>query len=556
MRARLRIEVGDGEPNELDLVPESAVTVGRSRDNTVVVRDEHASRMHARLFFDEGHWRIRDFSMNGTLLNGERIQQQAELEHGTEVRIGNTRMRFVLLEPATTSTFRPSSWDRSRPSSTSMSGLSITGNLPKEDLTLLTTFMAAGTASTEPSQLLRQGLELLLARTNAYVVGCLGADPADPIEKVVLPPSASIDPAMSRHLTRRALRDGRTFWLGTDISDSRPKDSLKEVTDALCVPMRCGGLPRSMLHLYKKGEFFSERDVRLAEALADFLDGCMQAMRRERVSRAEIDRLHTHPPIVDELVGDSPAMVRLRQRVHEAAASRWPVLIRAEAGTCADQVALSLHQASARSSGPMVAVPLATIAPPLMESELFGKIVGAAEVQSGYCQRAEEGTLFLDEVKALTPDAQSRLQSLLTEKTIRPVGALTEYRFDVRVVASTHSDLEMAAAAGKFRKSLLGCLSHEVIEIPPLRTHLEDIPYLVQYFMDRLAMETHRTITLTPAAIDKLQSYSWPGNLRQLRAELEAAVFRSSDEVIDSGDILQDCERFLVVRNYAGSSSG
>lgn len=549
MRARLTIEAGDGQPGALDLVPESAATLGRSRDNTIVLRDEHASRMHARLFFSEGRWHIRDFSMNGTLLNGERIQQESELEHGQEVRIGNVRMRFALLEPTSNSSlFRSGSHHASRLSSPSTSSLTVTGSLRKEDLSLLTSFMAAGAASTEPGALLRHALELLLAQTNAHVVGCLGADPADPIEKMVLPQSAIVDRAMSRHLTRRAIRDGKTFWLGTDVADSRPTDSLREVTDALCVPLRSGGAPRCMLHLYKKGEFFCERDVRLAEALADFLDGCLQGMRRERVAFAEIGRLRSHPPIVDELVGDGPAMLKLRQRVAQAAAQPGPILIRGEPGTCPDQVALNVHSAGSRALGPLVAVPVTSIAPALQEAELFGKKIGNADFQPGLCHRADEGTLYLDEIAALTPEAQSRLQSLMSDKTVRPVGG-GEYRLDVRVIAATQSDLEDSTAQGRFRRKLFENLSHEVIDIPPLRSHLEDIPFLVQYFLDRLALATHRVVTLSPAALAKLQSYYWPGNLRQLRAELESAVLRTDRDDIDAGDILLNCDRFLTSRN-------
>jgi Nif-specific regulatory protein len=552
MRARLTIEAGDGAPEELDLDPETPATLGRSRDNSIVLRDEHASRMHARLFFDVGRWHVRDFGMNGTLLGGERIQQQAELEHGQELRIGNVRMRFALVEPTAHSTIH-----RSRSSSSASSastGTFSTGSMRKEDLTLLTSFMAAGASSTEPTALLRHGLELLLAQTNAYVVGCLSADPADPIEKIVLPDSASIDPTMSRHLTRRALRDNRTFWLGTDITDSRPKDSLREVTDALCVPLRSGGTPRAMLHLYKKGEFFCERDLRLCEALADFLDGCLQAMLRHRVAKAEIARLASHPPIIDVLVGDSPPMVRLRQRIARAAKQPWPVLIQGEAGTCPDLVALSLHRSSSRTSGPLVVVGVDGLAPQLQEAELFGKRVGKSKVQLGHCHQADEGTLYLDEIGALTPDSQARLQNLLTDKSVRPVGATGEYRLDVRVVAATQRDLEKAAARGTFRRKLLVSLSHEVIEIPPLRLHLEDIPFLVQYFLDRLALETRREVTLSLDAVDKLQAYHWPGNLRQLRAELEAAVLRTSGRQVEAGDVLVNCARLMVnAGKHAGS---
>src|SRR5262249_21786707 len=147
---------------------------------------------------------------------------------------------------------------------------------------------------------------------------------------------AGIDPTLSRQLTRRVQRDGKTMWLGTDLSDSRPHDALKEVTDALCVPLRSGSGPVGMLHVYKKGEFFSETDVRFVEALADFLAGWLKGVRIRRNLSAQIGRLRTHPPAVDELIGDSPPMVQLRQRIAELATQPLPVLIRGEAGVGVD----------------------------------------------------------------------------------------------------------------------------------------------------------------------------------------------------------------------------
>jgi Nif-specific regulatory protein len=302
-----------------------------------------------------------------------------------------------------------------------------------------------------------------------------------------------------------------------------------------------------MLHVYKKGEFFSETDVRFAEALADFLAGWLRGVRIRRNLSAQIGRLRTHPPAVDELIGDSPPMVQLRQRIAELSAQPLPVLIRGEAGVGVDLVAESLHRQSPRAGGPFVAFPCTVYAPTLVEAELFGlRSPTSAEPQPGACLAADEGTLFLDELTALSTECQGRLMRLIDDKSVRPVGTTGEIRTDVRVIAATQYDIEEVAALGRFRKQLLDRLNVAVVDVPPLRTHLDDIPFLVQYFLDRVAVETHRAISVSEGAMQTLRGYLWPGNLRQLRAELEVAVLRSNNDLIEEGDVLIGCERLLI----------
>jgi two-component system response regulator HydG len=197
----------------------------------------------------------------------------------------------------------------------------------------------------------------------------------------------------------------------------------------------------------------------------------------------------------------------------------------------------------------LVAVPCQDIAPAMLETDLFGKRTGAAnEAITCHSAFADEGSLFLDEVAILSLECQHRLQRMLAEKRFRPLGGLNELPCDTRLIAATQYDLAEAVSLGRFQKDLYENLGVLTIEVPPLRTHLEDIPYLVQYFLDKLAVRSRKLITLTDAAMRKLRSYSWPGNTRQLRAELEGAVLRTTREMIDDGDLLQGCERLLVSR--------
>jgi transcriptional regulator with GAF, ATPase, and Fis domain len=544
MKARLTIEAGDARPEQLDLEPNQAASMGRSRDNTVVLRSEHASRLHAKVLFEEGRWQVQDFSLNGTLVNGNRVQQRADLEHGQEIRIGEIRLRFTLDDHTpSTQALRQTTMERKEWSTGSMS----TTRLHASDMSVLCAFMAAHIGCREPQQLLREALTLLQTQSGARATGYLSADAADPLPKAMQPDGANFDNVFSRHMTRRAQRDGKTIWLATEVGESRPTDTTKEITDAICVPVRSNGVAIGMLHCLRKGDYFNDRDVRFTEAMADFLAGTLRGLQDRHNLSVEVARLRAHPPAVDELIGDSGPMVRLRQEIAQLSTKPLPVLVRGEPGVGVELVALALHKQSPRSGGPFVAVLCSAIAPSLLETELFNtRPGGGANPDPGYSLQADSGTLFVDEVADLSSDAQNRLLRLIDDKTIRLASSKEETHADVRVVCATQADLQALVANRKFNRGLLEKLNQAVIDVPPLRTHLEDVPYLVQYFLDKLAIECRRQVAITDGAMHKLKAYTWPGNHRQLRAEIESAVLRSTRDVIDDRDVLVGLEKQLL----------
>jgi transcriptional regulator with PAS, ATPase and Fis domain len=214
------------------------------------------------------------------------------------------------------------------------------------------------------------------------------------------------------------------------------------------------------------------------------------------------------------------------------------VLIQGESGTGKELVALALHRRSSRNVGPFVVVNCAAIPSALMEAELFGyrrgAFSGAERDHPGLFQQADEGTLFLDEVGELSADCQAKLLRAIEGKAFRPIGATGDVTSDVRIIAATNRNLEQEVKAGRFRQDLYFRLKVIEIGVPPLRERPEDIPYLVQYFLDKLAVECRRTVHLSPAAIELLQAHIWPGNVRQLRALLESAVAMSETETVDA----------------------
>ncbi len=538
MRGRLSLIEGEARPDVVEMVPDKPISLGRSRDNTIVIpRDEHCSRLHAKISFENGRWAIRDFGLNGTKVDNERIDQVAELEHGMEVRIGDVRFRFTLPDQVgLSSQYKAISADR----------LETTSNLPLtttklhlDELSTLCQFMATAVECQDPQELVHQGLLTLQHQTGACLVGYLSLDPTDPLPKMILPESAQVDVHLSRLLTRRIQREGKPVWLGGDTAPTRPaSESLTPFHDALCLPLRTAGESLGALHVYKTSTYFVEKDVRFCEALAGYLAHGLHVLKERRKLEAENTRLRSHISTAEDLLGDSPAMVNLRARITRAATQQFTVLIQGESGSGKELVALALHRRSTRNGGPFVVVNCAAIPSSLMEAELFGyrrgAFSGAERDHPGLFQQADEGTLFLDEVGELSADCQAKLLRVIEGKAYRPIGATSDVKSDVRIIAATNRNLELEIKQNRFRQDLYFRLKVIEIVVPALRERPEDIPYLVQYFLDKLQIECRRTVHITEAAIQLLQQYPWPGNVRQLRALLESTVAMSETDTIEA----------------------
>jgi transcriptional regulator with GAF, ATPase, and Fis domain len=229
------------------------------------------------------------------------------------------------------------------------------------------------------------------------------------------------------------------------------------------------------------------------------------------------------------MVGDSPAMRLLKQRIVQAAPTDETILITGESGTGKELVACCLHAASARAGRALVSLNCPALSPQLMESELFGHERGAFTSADaprvGRFELAEGGTILLDEITEIDPGLQAKLLRVLQERTYERVGSSDSRRADVRVVATTNRDLRVEVTAGRFRHDLYYRLNVVPIEVPPLRQRRADIPLLVEHFLDAAASRLSRPRTaLAPDAFDLLANYHWPGNVR----ELENLITRAS----------------------------
>ncbi len=247
------------------------------------------------------------------------------------------------------------------------------------------------------------------------------------------------------------------------------------------------------------------------------------------------------PAFPSGIVGGSEAMEGLRRLVERVAPSPSTVLICGETGTGKELVAEALHRLSARSKGPLVRINSAAIPESLVEAELFGyergAFSGADRAKPGRFELADAGTLFLDEIGELPPAVQAKLLRVLQDGRVDRVGGTQPRPVDVRLVTATNRDLEKAVAAGAFRADLYFRLRVVEIRVPPLREHPEDIPQLVEFFLDKQSGRLGRPRPdVSPDALSALMQQPWPGNVRELESSVERALLLSDASPLAPGD--------------------
>lgn len=251
-----------------------------------------------------------------------------------------------------------------------------------------------------------------------------------------------------------------------------------------------------------------------------------RALETSRLKR-EVRELKQHAPSSGTLVGRSPCMNQLRQTIDRAAKANSRIMIVGPSGGGKELAARTLHAMSSRADGPFVVINAAAITPERMEVELFGIELSDGETgrKPGALEEAHGGTLFIDEIADMPRETQNRILRVLVDQTFQRAGGTTKVSVDVRIVSSTARNLEAEIAEGKFREDLYHRLSVVPIRVPPLSERREDIPDLVEYFMDQISSATglpKRRIGEDAMAV--LQSHVWPGNVRQLRNNVERVM--------------------------------
>jgi PAS domain S-box-containing protein len=264
-----------------------------------------------------------------------------------------------------------------------------------------------------------------------------------------------------------------------------------------------------------------------------------ERLRQENIAlREEIDKAS----MFEEIVGTSSSLKAVLSRISKVGPTDSTVLITGETGTGKELIARAIHKRSQRSGRPFVSVNCAALPPTLVLSELFGHekgaFTGATQRRLGRFEMADGGTIFLDEVGELLPDAQAALLRVLQEREFERVGGAQPIHTNVRVIAATNRDLNAAVANATFRQDLLYRLNVFPIEVPPLRARKDDILMLVEYFVQRYANRAGKNIrSIDQKTLDRLQSYHWPGNIRELQNVIERSIILSSTDVFSVDEL-------------------
>lgn len=276
------------------------------------------------------------------------------------------------------------------------------------------------------------------------------------------------------------------------------------------------------------------------------------ARRRAEEENVQLKRALKQRYSFENIIGKSEAMLKIFDLVAQVAPSRSTVLLQGESGTGKELIAKAIHMSSSRKDRPFVPVNTGAMPTDLLESTLFGHVKGAftsaIASKKGLFEIADRGTLFLDEIGTMGIETQAKILRVLQDKKFMHLGGVQEIQVDVRIIAATNVDLRQLVKEGRFRDDLYYRLNVISIDLPPLRTRKEDIPLLVEHFIDKFAQENERGPRhMSPEALRCLMDYSWPGNVRELENVMERAVVLSSGSTIGV-DLLPD--------NIVGRSTG
>jgi len=261
------------------------------------------------------------------------------------------------------------------------------------------------------------------------------------------------------------------------------------------------------------------------EALKTVISRAINIYELEKQNREKLDNTGSE---FQGMLGKCSKMKTIFQDTKKVAATDAPVLISGESGTGKELVAKAVHQLSARSNGPFIAINCGAIPENLLESELFGHekgaFTGAHISREGRLEAASKGTLFLDEIGELSSALQVKLLRFLQENLIERVGGRKSIHVDARVICATNVDLQKAMASGQFREDLYYRIGVVVITLPPLRERNGDIQLLSEHFLQKLAAEHKKTLSFNKKALQAIETYSWPGNIREMENRLKRAV--------------------------------
>ncbi|ASK34387.1 sigma-54-dependent Fis family transcriptional regulator [Alloalcanivorax mobilis] len=323
-----------------------------------------------------------------------------------------------------------------------------------------------------------------------------------------------------------------------------------EIVAYVAVPLMDAGVPMGVLaaHRLRQRPRKFDRDLATLQTVAVFIVQILKfnALLEERTAtlrdenRQLKDALNSAQP-AHGILGESESLREALRNALKVANTEVTVLLTGESGTGKERFSELLHDQSQRRDGPLLAINCAAIPEQLLESELFGHekgaFTGATAVKKGKIEMADGGTLFLDEIGDMNPDLQSKLLRVLEKRMIQRVGGHRDIPVVVRIIAATHKNLQQAVGEGRFRLDLYYRLNVFPIHLPPLRERRGDVRLLTRHFLYRTNREYQRNVVLGPGVLERLESYPWPGNIRQLENIIRRAVLMARGHTLEGAEL-------------------
>ncbi len=325
---------------------------------------------------------------------------------------------------------------------------------------------------------------------------------------------------------------------------SRPE---KDGVSFLCIPIMLKNEVLGVLsvdRIYSKKQGNVDDDIRVLKIVASLIAQFIKLWETYEKSEKEKESLKRELKgkySIENVIGASDRMQEVFEAVHRVSPSRSTVLLRGESGTGKELVARAIHYMSPRSKGPFIKFNCASIPEGLLESELFGhekgSFTGALSSRSGKFELAHKGTIFLDEIGDLPITLQPKILRVLQEREFERVGSEKTVKVDVRIITATSRNLEHLVTHGKFREDLYFRLNVIPLFLPPLREREEDIPILIEYFLNKFNEENSRSLVVDSGALQVLLNYNWPGNVRELENTIERLVVMSGSDTVTPSDL-------------------
>ena len=541
------------------------ITIGRESASAVWLNHASVSRRHCVIRRDNDQFKIQDLdSYNGTFVNGIPVKEQT-LDHLGQLRIGSIELLFLTEEGEQTTSGNLVRWDDSDPLTQSVRQLlpetllhqteQILATDPAHermarDLGVVLRIATRINQLRHTQELVREILdsifEIIPVDRGAILLGHGEKDFSSVYGKHRNQQSYPV--RVSRTVVERVMRE-RVAILTNDIQTSESLKSAEslmtaQISSLMCVPLIVVEKLLGAIYLDTSDPIvrFDEAHLQLLAGIAGMAAVSLENARQIEWLEDENSRLRSTLAIDHNMIGESPPSEEVYRFIQRVAPAKSAVLICGESGTGKELAAHAIHANSPRAEQPYVPINCAALTETLLESELFGHekgaFTGAIGRKQGKLEVAHGGTVFLDEIGEMTLPMQSRLLRFLQDHKIERLGGTRSIELDVRIIAATNRNLEEMIKNVAFRGDLYHRLNVVKLTMPPLRDRRSDIPLLASYFTIKYANECKRSVTgITPEARALLQTYDWPGNIRELENAIERAVVLGSADTIGVEDL-------------------